>query len=76
MLRSLPSVMELGRTTKTTKKEKHVRKWCLERFEDKDVKLTYQNALRAEVSGISESIRGKIEKGMKGHSLVSEVLQD
>ena len=23
----------------------------------------------------SESIRGKIEKGMKGHSLVSEVLQ-
>ena len=41
-----------------------------------EVKLKYQNALRAEVSGFSESIRGKIEKGMKEHSLVSEVLQE
>ena len=69
--------MELGRTTKTTRKAKRViRKWRLERFEDREVKLKYQNALRAEVSGFSESIRGKIEKGMKGHSLVSEVLQE
>ena len=69
--------MELGRTTKTTRKAKRViRKWRLERFEDREVKLKYQNALRAEVSGFSESIRGKIEKGMKGHSVVSEVLQE
>ena len=67
MLRSLPSV---GRTTKTTRKAKRViRKWRLERFEDRE-------ALRAEVSGFSESIRGKIEKGMKGHGVVSEVLQE
>ena len=69
--------MELGRTTKTTRKAKRViRKWRLERFEDREVKLKYQNALRAEVSGFSESIRGKIEKGMKGHSVVSEVPQE
>ena len=67
--------MELGRTTKTTRRAKHViRKWCLERFDDKEVKLRYQNALRPEVSGFSESIQGKIERGLKGHSLVSEVL--
>ena len=49
--------MELGRTTKTTRKAKRViRKWRLERFEDREVKLKYQNALRAEVCGFSESI--------------------
>ena len=32
--------MELRRTTKTTRKAKCViRKWCLERFEDREVKL-------------------------------------
>ena len=68
--------MELGRTTKTTRKAKCViRKWLLERFKDKEVKLKYQNAVRAEVSGFSESIQDKIESGMKGHSLISEVLQ-
>ena len=39
-------------------------------------RLSIKNALRAEVSGFLESIRGKIEKGMKGHSLVSEVLEE
>ena len=34
--------MELGRTTRTTRKAKHViRKWHLERFEDKEVKLKH-----------------------------------
>ena len=47
--------MEVGRTT--TKAKRVIRKWNLERFEDKEVKLKYQNALRAEVSGFSESIR-------------------
>ena len=32
--------------------------------------------LTAEVSRISESLRGKIEWGMKGHSLISEVLRE
>ena len=58
--------MELGRTTKTTRKAKRViRKWRLERFDDEEVKLKYQKALRAE---FSESIQGKIERGLKGHS--------
>ena len=48
--------MELGRTTKTTRKAKRViRKWRLERFEDREVKLKYQNALRAEVSGFQRA---------------------
>ena len=37
------------------------------------IKLKYQNVLRAEVSGFSESI---LERGLKGHSLVTEVLQE
>ena len=41
-----------------------------------EVKFKYQNALRVEVSGFSESIQGKIERGLKGHSLGSEVLQE
>ena len=41
-----------------------------------EVKLKYQNALRDEVSGFSESIQGKIARGMKGHSLISEVIQE
>ena len=61
--------MELDSTTRTTRKAKRViRKWHLESIEDKEVKLKYQNALRAEVSGSSESIQGKIARGMKGHS--------
>ena len=56
MLRSLPSVDGI-RTTKTTSKAKCViRKWRLERFEYKEIKRTYQNAFKAEVSGFSESI--------------------
>ena len=42
-------------------------------FKDEEVKLKYQNALRAEVSGFVQSIQGKAERDMKGHSLVSEV---
>ena len=38
--------------------------------------LKYQNALRAEVSGFSERIQGKIASSMKGHSLISKVLQE
>ena len=42
-------------TTKTNREAKRViRKWRLDRFEDKEVKLKYQSALRAEVSGTFE----------------------
>ena len=37
--------LELGRTAKNFKKEKRViRRWRLERFDDDEVKLRYQNA--------------------------------
>ena len=48
--------VELGRTTKNSKKGKCViRRWRLDRFRD-EVKLRYQNGLRAEVHGFSVSI--------------------
>ena len=65
--------VELGRADK---KVKHVtRRWPLDRFGDDEVKLRYQNGLRAEVHGFSESIKRKVEGGMKGHDLVNEVLR-
>ena len=66
--------MELGRATKTSKKRKSViRRWRLDRFGDDEVKLSYQNALRAEVHRFSENIRSKVERGMKGKELVNGV---
>ena len=65
---------ELGRTAK---KEKHViRRWRLERFDEDQVKLRYQNSLKAEVHGFSESIKSKLEGDMKGYELVNEVLME
>ena len=47
--------MELSRASKTCKKRKRViRRWRLDRFGDNDLKLSYQNALMAEVYGFSE----------------------
>ena len=44
--------VELGRAAKNSKKGKHViRRWRLDRFGDDEVKLRYQNGLRAEVHG-------------------------
>ena len=69
--------MELGRTAKNFKKEKCViRRWHLERFDEDEVKLRYQNALKAEVHGFSESVKSKLEWGMKGYDLVNEVLME
>ena len=67
--------MEFGRATKTSKKRKRVvRRWHLDGFGDDEVKLSYQNALRTEVHGFSESIKNKAERGMKGQELVNEVV--
>ena len=47
--------MELGRASKTSKKRTRViRRWHLDRFGDDEVKLSYQNALMAEVHEFSE----------------------
>ena len=49
--------MELGRTAKNVKKEKCViRRWRFERFEEDEGTLRYQNALKVEVHGFSESV--------------------
>ena len=69
--------MEIGRTTKTSKQRKRViRIWHLDRFGDDVVKLSYQNALRAEVHRFSENIRSKVERDMKGQELVNEVVME
>ena len=69
--------MELGRTAKNFKKEQRViRRWRLERFDEDEVKLRYQNALKAEVHGFSDSVKSKLEGGMKGYDLVNEVLME
>ena len=69
--------MELGRTIKNSKKGKHViRRWCLDRFGDDEIRLRYQNGLRAEVHRFSESIKRKVEGVMKGHDVVIEVLRE
>ena len=66
--------MELGRTAKNFKKEKRViRRWRLERFDEDEVRLRYQNALKAEVHGFSESVKSKLEEG---YDLVNEVLRE
>ena len=55
----------IGRTAKNIKKEKRViRRW---RFDEHEVKLRYQNALKAEVHGFSESVKSKLEGGVKGY---------
>ena len=69
--------MELGRASKTSKKKKRViRRWRLDRFGDDKVKLSYQNALMAEVPEFSESTKSKIERGMKGQELVNEIVME
>ena len=69
--------LELGRTTKYSKKGKRViRKWWLDRLGDDGVKLKYIMELQAEVSRFSESIQSKVASGMVGSTLVMNVLAD
>ena len=63
--------MELGRIVKNKMKVKCViRKWQLHRFENNELKLIYQNALKDEVHRFSESISSKVKCGMEGYNLV------
>ena len=41
-----------------------------------DVRANYQRAFEKEVKEFSESIRQKVNKGLKGHALVGEVLRE
>ena len=53
-----------------------IRRWRLDRFGDDEVKLSYPNALMAEVHKFPESTKSKIESGMKGQKLVNEVVME
>ena len=67
--------MELGLVAKHKHKSNRViKRWRLDRFEDEEVKVRYQNALMAKVDSFTESIKCCIEGGLKGHDLVNEVL--
>ena len=68
--------MELGRAAKNFKENFVIRRWRLERLEEDEVKLGYQNALKAEVHGFLESVKSKLEGGIKGHDLMNEVLRE
>ena len=69
--------MELGRIVKSKRKVKRViRKWRLDRFENDEIKLRYQNTLKDEVNRFSESISSMVKCGMKGHDLVHGVLTE
>ena len=64
--------MELGRAN-SSRKEKRIITMCrLDRFANEEVKLRYQETLKAEVHSSSESIKSKMQKAMKGHDLVHE----
>ena len=45
--------MELGRTVKTTKQKRVIKKWRIKRFQDEKVRQKYQEALSVEVDGFS-----------------------
>ena len=68
--------MDLGRACKLTKSHRRIIKWRLDRFEVEDVRSNYQRALEEEVKEFSKSIRQKVNKGLKDHALVGEVLRE
>ena len=69
--------MELGRIANRLRKEKRViRRWRLDRFTNEEVKVRYQEALKTKLHSFSESIKNKVQKGIKGHELVSGVLHE
>ena len=69
--------MNLGRACKLTKScRRIIEKWRLDRFEVRAVRSIYQRALEDEVKGFSEGIMQKMNKGLKSHALVSEVLKE
>ncbi len=52
------SLSGMGRTVKTTKQQKRViKKWCIELFQDEEVRQKYQEALSVEVDGFQGRVR-------------------
>ena len=68
--------LELGRIANRSRKKRVIKRWRLDRFTNEEVKVRCQEALRAEVHSFAESIKGMVQKGIKGHELVSGVLHE
>ena len=67
--------MELGRLTKRHTKDKHVvKKWRLDRFDDKEIVIHYKKALSSEEPNFITDIRSIEERDLHGHALIQEVL--
>ena len=67
--------LELGRLTKRhTKGKRVIKKWCLDRFDDKEIVIHYKKALSIEESNFITEIRSIEERDLCGHALIQEVL--
>ena len=67
--------LELGRVTKCFKKQKRtVRKWCLDRLADEEVRVKYKEDLKAEVKHFQRA-SGRVSEGMRGSWLVNAAVE-
>ena len=68
-------LLELGRLTKRhTKGKRVIKKWRLDRFEDKGIVIRYKKALSIDESNFTTDIRNIEERGFHGHALIHKVL--
>ena len=67
--------LELGRLTKRrTKGRRVIKKWRLDRFDDKEIVIRYKKALSIEEPNFITEIRIIEERDLHGHALIQEVL--
>ena len=67
--------LELGRLTKRhTKGKRVIKKWRLDRFDDKEIVIRYKKALSIEEPNFIKEIRSIEESDIHGHALIQEVL--
>ena len=67
--------LELGRLTKRhTKGKRVIKKWRLDRFDDKEIVIRYKKTLSIEEPNFIKEIRSIEERDLHGHALIQEVL--
>ena len=67
--------LELGRLTKRhTKGKRVIKKWRLDRFDDKEIVIRYKKALSIGEPNFIKEIRSIEESNIHGHALIQEVL--
>ena len=67
--------LELGRLTKRhTNGKRVIKKWRLDRFDDKEIVIRYKKALSIEEPNFITDIRSIEERDLHGHALIQEVL--